>query len=103
MALTDQWYLKYGEGEWLEKATECLKGMNLYNDDNLRAFNHTMGWLKQVTRTNQTNQKNPNQTKYPQVGTHLATNDMMRGTLEHCLLLLEGTTHKRLRIERAVG
>lgn len=47
MALTDQWYLMYGEEEWLAKAKECLSKMQLYSDENLRQFDITMGWLKQ--------------------------------------------------------
>eukprot|EP00241_Pyramimonas_parkeae_P014751 CAMPEP_0114293780 /NCGR_PEP_ID=MMETSP0059-20121206/9775_1 /TAXON_ID=36894 /ORGANISM="Pyramimonas parkeae, Strain CCMP726" /LENGTH=1084 /DNA_ID=CAMNT_0001415513 /DNA_START=16 /DNA_END=3270 /DNA_ORIENTATION=- len=47
VALTDQWYLMYGEEEWLAKAKECLSKMQLYSDENLRQFDITMGWLKQ--------------------------------------------------------
>jgi len=47
VALTDQWYLQYGEEEWLAKARECLSKMNLCSDDNLRQFEITLGWLKQ--------------------------------------------------------
>jgi len=47
VALTDQWYLLYGEEEWLAKARECLGGMELYSPENLRQFNITLGWLRQ--------------------------------------------------------
>jgi len=47
VALTDQWYLLYGEEEWLAKAKQCLDQMELYSEDARRAFEHTLGWLKQ--------------------------------------------------------
>ncbi|GJP35119.1 hypothetical protein CLOM_g19637 [Closterium sp. NIES-68] len=33
VALTDQWYLTYGETEWRALAEECLAGMQLYNEE----------------------------------------------------------------------
>ncbi|KAG6554492.1 hypothetical protein Mapa_003870 [Marchantia paleacea] len=47
VALTDQWYLTYGETEWRAKAEECLKQMELYHDETRNGFEHTLGWLNQ--------------------------------------------------------
>ncbi|MCO5579420.1 hypothetical protein L7F22_033275 [Adiantum nelumboides] len=47
VALTDQWYLIYGEEEWKAKAEECLAKMELYNDETRHGFVHTLGWLNQ--------------------------------------------------------
>lgn len=47
VALTDQWYLLYGEEEWKMLSEECLKGMELYNDETRHGFEHTLGWLNQ--------------------------------------------------------
>ncbi|CAM6128985.1 unnamed protein product [Calypogeia fissa] len=47
VALTDQWYLTYGEPEWRAKAEECLKGMELHHDETRNGFEHTLGWLNQ--------------------------------------------------------
>ncbi|KAK9217321.1 hypothetical protein WN943_005947 [Citrus x changshan-huyou] len=47
VALTDQWYITYGEEEWKRLATECLNSMNLYHDENRHGFEHTLGWLNQ--------------------------------------------------------
>lgn len=47
VALTDQWYLLYGEEEWKALSEECLKGMELYNDEARHGFEHTLGWLNQ--------------------------------------------------------
>ena len=47
VALTDQWYLLYGEEEWKALSEECLKGMELYNDETRHGFEHTLGWLNQ--------------------------------------------------------
>lgn len=47
VALTDQWYLLYGEEEWKALSEECLKGMELFNDEARHGFEHTLGWLNQ--------------------------------------------------------
>jgi len=47
VALTDQWYLSYGEEEWLALARECIGTMNLYSEENEKQFELTLGWLKQ--------------------------------------------------------
>ncbi|KAG0562416.1 hypothetical protein KC19_9G144200 [Ceratodon purpureus] len=47
VALTDQWYLLYGEEEWRTLTEGCLKGMELYNDEARNGFEHTLGWLNQ--------------------------------------------------------
>ncbi|OMP01193.1 Aminoacyl-tRNA synthetase, class Ia [Corchorus olitorius] len=47
VALTDQWYITYGEDDWLKLVEECLSNMNLYSDETKHAFEHTLNWLKQ--------------------------------------------------------
>ncbi|KAM6600288.1 hypothetical protein CsatA_019897 [Cannabis sativa] len=47
VALTDQWYITYGEEEWKKQAEECLSNMNLYSDETRHGFEHTLGWLNQ--------------------------------------------------------
>jgi leucyl-tRNA synthetase len=47
VALTDQWYLLYGEKEWKALAEECLTSMELFNDEARHGFEHTLGWLNQ--------------------------------------------------------
>ncbi|KAI7754582.1 hypothetical protein M8C21_003772, partial [Ambrosia artemisiifolia] len=42
VALTDQWYLCYGE-----EARECLANMNLYSEQTRLVFENTLTWLKQ--------------------------------------------------------
>ncbi|CAN6457035.1 unnamed protein product [Victoria cruziana] len=45
VALTEQWYITYGEEEWKGKAEECLTGMELYYDEARHGFEHTLSWL----------------------------------------------------------
>ncbi|KAK4833288.1 hypothetical protein QYF36_002098 [Acer negundo] len=47
VALTDQWYIIYGEAEWKKMAEECLSNINLYSDETRHAFEHTLSWLNQ--------------------------------------------------------
>ncbi|GLJ54348.1 hypothetical protein SUGI_1166650 [Cryptomeria japonica] len=47
VALTDQWYVTYGEPEWRAKAQKCLANMELYYDEARHGFEHTLGWLNQ--------------------------------------------------------
>ncbi|KAL2936167.1 Leucine--tRNA ligase cytoplasmic [Bienertia sinuspersici] len=47
VALTDQWYITYGEPEWKKLAKECLENMNCYSDETRHGFEHTLGWLNQ--------------------------------------------------------
>nr|KYP67153.1 Leucyl-tRNA synthetase, cytoplasmic [Cajanus cajan] len=47
VALTDQWYITYGESEWRKLAEECLSNMSLYSDETQHGFEHTLGWLNQ--------------------------------------------------------
>ncbi|KAJ7944735.1 Leucine--tRNA ligase, cytoplasmic [Quillaja saponaria] len=47
VALTDQWYITYGETEWKKLAEECLSSMNLYSDETRHGFEHTLDWLNQ--------------------------------------------------------
>ncbi|CAG9463515.1 unnamed protein product [Pedinophyceae sp. YPF-701] len=47
VALTDQWYVTYGEEEWRALAEGALAGMELYADETRNMFEHTLGWLQQ--------------------------------------------------------
>lgn len=47
VALTDQWYLDYGEIEWREQAKKCLSRMQFYSDDALHQFQATLDWMQQ--------------------------------------------------------
>ncbi|KAI4380440.1 hypothetical protein MLD38_006631 [Melastoma candidum] len=47
VALTDQWYITYGEAEWKKLSEECLSSMNLFSDESRHGFEHTLSWLNQ--------------------------------------------------------
>ncbi|XP_071701876.1 leucine--tRNA ligase, cytoplasmic-like [Rutidosis leptorrhynchoides] len=47
VALTDQWYITYGESTWRKAAEQCLANMNLYSDETRHGFEHTLSWLNQ--------------------------------------------------------
>ncbi|KAI3669040.1 hypothetical protein L6452_40260 [Arctium lappa] len=47
VALTDQWYITYGEPNWRKNTKECLANMNLYSDETRHVFEHTLSWLNQ--------------------------------------------------------
>ncbi|KAK1567022.1 hypothetical protein Q3G72_007314 [Acer saccharum] len=47
VALTDQWYIIYGEAEWKKMAEECLSNMNMFSDETRHGFEHTLSWLNQ--------------------------------------------------------
>jgi leucyl-tRNA synthetase len=47
VALTDQWYITYGEAEWRQKAVKCLENMNTFSAETRNGFEHTLGWLNQ--------------------------------------------------------
>jgi len=47
VALTDQWYITYGEPGWKKLAEKCLSTMNLFSDETRHGFEHTLGWLNQ--------------------------------------------------------
>ena len=47
VALTDQWYLTYGETNWRAQAEACLKDMETYHPECRSQFEHTLGWLSQ--------------------------------------------------------
>ncbi|XP_057969814.1 leucine--tRNA ligase, cytoplasmic isoform X2 [Malania oleifera] len=47
VALTDQWYITYGETGWKNLAEECITNMNLYSEETRHGFEHTLGWLNQ--------------------------------------------------------
>ncbi|KAG7664888.1 CDC60 [[Candida] subhashii] len=52
VALEDQWYLDYGEEEWLGQALECLKDMETFCKETRHGFEGVLAWMKNwaVTR-----------------------------------------------------
>ncbi|GAB2293376.1 hypothetical protein Dimus_027575 [Dionaea muscipula] len=47
VALTDQWYITYGQPDWKQLTEECLANMELYSDEVRHGFEHTLSWLNQ--------------------------------------------------------
>ncbi|XP_078443905.1 ATP binding/leucine-tRNA ligases/aminoacyl-tRNA ligase [Wolffia australiana] len=47
VALTDQWYVTYGEEAWRAQAESCLARMKLFSDETRHGFEHTLSWLNQ--------------------------------------------------------
>ncbi|EFJ52544.1 hypothetical protein VOLCADRAFT_103034 [Volvox carteri f. nagariensis] len=47
VALTDQWYMTYGEEEWATATREALARIETYSDDTRAQFQHCLGWLQQ--------------------------------------------------------
>lgn len=45
VALCDQWYINYGEEEWLSKTQGLLKNVETYHDESKRAFEGCLDWL----------------------------------------------------------
>jgi leucyl-tRNA synthetase len=53
VAMTDQWYLKYGEEQWKNQVLEHVndpKRFTPYSQDILDRFNQTLGWLQVCTQ-----------------------------------------------------
>ena len=47
VALTDQWYLVYGEEEWRGLTQKCLDALETYSEEGRNSFNHCLSWLQQ--------------------------------------------------------
>lgn len=47
VALTDQWYLMYGEPEWRAKCEQALNHLECYHESTRHSFDHTLDWLKE--------------------------------------------------------
>ncbi|MBM6383972.1 MAG: leucine--tRNA ligase [Paenibacillus sp.] len=45
VALLDQWYIDYGEEEWLAKTKKCLAQMNTYTSETRNQFEAVLDWL----------------------------------------------------------
>jgi leucyl-tRNA synthetase len=45
VALCDQWYINYGEENWLTKTQGLLKNMETHHDETKRAFEKCLDWL----------------------------------------------------------
>ena len=47
----DQWFINYGDSEWKEKATDCLRSMSILPEKTRKEYEYTIGWLKQKACT----------------------------------------------------
>ncbi|GAX85489.1 hypothetical protein CEUSTIGMA_g12905.t1 [Chlamydomonas eustigma] len=47
VALTDQWYLVYGEDEWRTLTQKCLEKLEVYSEEARSSFVAALGWLQQ--------------------------------------------------------
>ncbi|KAF8060524.1 leucine--tRNA ligase [Scenedesmus sp. PABB004] len=47
VALTDQWYLTYGEPGWQAATSAALEAMECYSEETKNGFRHCLGWLQQ--------------------------------------------------------
>lgn len=49
VALTDQWYLAYGDAEWVQSVVSHIHSTNFnaYSDKNMERFDFVLGWLKE--------------------------------------------------------
>lgn len=47
VALTDQWYLDYGEPSWRAQAELCLSRMTVYSEEVRHQFASTLNWMRQ--------------------------------------------------------
>ncbi|KAF2348893.1 Leucyl-tRNA synthetase class Ia archaeal/eukaryotic cytosolic [Trinorchestia longiramus] len=47
VALCDQWYLKYGEPQWRQRAQCALDNLNTFHDEVRKNFEYTLDWLKE--------------------------------------------------------
>ncbi|KAJ8408831.1 hypothetical protein AAFF_G00246490 [Aldrovandia affinis] len=47
VALCDQWYLDYGDKEWKQQATNCLKDLETFGDETRKNFEATLAWLQE--------------------------------------------------------
>ena len=61
MALTDQWYLSYGDPEWMQTVMTHIKSENFnsYNDKIGGKFEFVLGWLKEWACSRQFGLGNP--------------------------------------------
>lgn len=46
VALTDQWYITYGEEKWAERTKQCLSQLNTFGTEARVNFEHCLGWLE---------------------------------------------------------
>ncbi|EGC32540.1 leucyl-tRNA synthetase [Dictyostelium purpureum] len=49
VALTDQWYINYGDDdiEWKNQTIKQLENMEFYNPETKKKFEHALGWMNQ--------------------------------------------------------
>uniref|UniRef100_A0ABI7Y6B3 leucine--tRNA ligase n=1 Tax=Felis catus TaxID=9685 RepID=A0ABI7Y6B3_FELCA len=47
VALCDQWYLDYGEENWKQQTSQCLKNLETFCEETRRNFEATLGWLQE--------------------------------------------------------
>lgn len=47
VALTDQWYIDYGEPSWRALAEKCVANMNVFSEEVRHQFMSTLDWMRQ--------------------------------------------------------
>lgn len=47
VALTDQWFIAYGEEQWRAQVHECLESMELYSQEARNQFTAAVDWMQQ--------------------------------------------------------
>jgi len=47
VALTDQWYIKYGEEEWRQAVSDHLATVETYSPETRKLFETALGWLRE--------------------------------------------------------
>lgn len=52
VALTDQWYMAYGEDVWQALTREALAGLEVYSDDARAQFSHCLGESRDLKSEN---------------------------------------------------
>ncbi|GFH22719.1 tRNA-synt_1 domain-containing protein, partial [Haematococcus lacustris] len=46
VALTDQWYMTFGEEEWQALTREALASLETFSEETRHSFEYTLGWMK---------------------------------------------------------
>ncbi len=47
VALTDQWFIAYGEEQWRAQVHDCLQGMELFSAESRNQFTAAVDWMQQ--------------------------------------------------------
>lgn len=46
VALTDQWYITYGEKEWAKSVKECIDNLNTFGNETKKRYEYCLEWLE---------------------------------------------------------